>query len=103
MAIACLRLLTFLPLRPDLSSPRFISCIARSTLRPAFLPYLRPELFLRAPVLDFLRPPVLDFLRPRVLVFDEAAANLDAPTAERFAQTVNQLRGKVTIVRGLKP
>jgi subfamily B ATP-binding cassette protein HlyB/CyaB len=36
--------------------------------------------------------------RPRVLVFDEAAANLDAQTAERFAQTVNQLRGKVTIL-----
>jgi len=36
--------------------------------------------------------------RPRVLVFDEAAANLDAQTAERFAQTVNQLKGKVTIL-----
>jgi len=36
--------------------------------------------------------------RPRVLVFDEAASNLDAQTAERFAQTVNQLKGKVTIL-----
>ena len=36
--------------------------------------------------------------RPRVLIFDEAASNLDAATAERFAQTVNQLKGKVTIV-----
>jgi ATP-binding cassette, subfamily B, bacterial HlyB/CyaB len=36
--------------------------------------------------------------RPRVLIFDEAASNLDAPTAERFAQTVNQLKGKVTIL-----
>src|SRR5258706_4790136 len=36
--------------------------------------------------------------RPRVLSFDEAASNLDAQTAERFAQTVNQLKGKVTIV-----
>lgn len=36
--------------------------------------------------------------RPRVLIFDEAASNLDAQTAERFAQTVNQLKGKVTIV-----
>ena len=35
---------------------------------------------------------------PRVLIFDEAASNLDAATAERFAQTVNQLKGKVTIV-----
>ena len=36
--------------------------------------------------------------RPRVLIFDEAASNLDAQTAERFAQTVNQLKGKVTIL-----
>ena len=36
--------------------------------------------------------------RPRVLIFDEAASNLDAQTAERFAQTVNRLKGKVTIV-----
>ena len=36
--------------------------------------------------------------RPRVLIFDEAASNLDAPTAERFAQTVNQLKGRLTIV-----
>jgi subfamily B ATP-binding cassette protein HlyB/CyaB len=36
--------------------------------------------------------------RPRVLIFDEAASNLDAQTAERFGQTVNQLKGKVTIL-----
>lgn len=46
---------------------------------------------------------------PRVLIFDEATSNLDAPTAESFAQTVNQLKGKVTLLfiahqlpRGLK-
>ncbi|MGA7984995.1 MAG: peptidase domain-containing ABC transporter [Burkholderiales bacterium] len=46
---------------------------------------------------------------PRVLIFDEATSNLDAPTAESFAQTVNQLRAKVTMLfiahhlpRGLK-
>ncbi|MGH8744940.1 MAG: peptidase domain-containing ABC transporter [Burkholderiales bacterium] len=46
---------------------------------------------------------------PRVLIFDEAASNLDAPTAESFAQTINQLKGKVTMLfiahhlpRGLK-
>ncbi len=33
--------------------------------------------------------------RPRILVFDEATASLDAPTAERFAQTVNRLRDTV--------
>jgi len=36
--------------------------------------------------------------RPRVLIFDEATSNLDTPTAEAFAQTVNQLKGKVTLL-----
>ena len=36
--------------------------------------------------------------RPRVLIFDEAASSLDAQTAERFAQTVNRLRGQVTVL-----
>jgi subfamily B ATP-binding cassette protein HlyB/CyaB len=36
--------------------------------------------------------------RPRVLIFDEAASNLDAQTAERFAHTVNRLKGQVTIL-----
>ena len=36
--------------------------------------------------------------RPRVLIFDEAASNLDAHTAERFAQTVNRLKGSVTVL-----
>jgi len=31
-------------------------------------------------------------------LFDEAASDLDAHTAERFAQTVNQLKGKVPIL-----
>ncbi|MFZ1910633.1 MAG: peptidase domain-containing ABC transporter [Burkholderiales bacterium] len=35
---------------------------------------------------------------PRVLIFDEATSNLDAPTAETFAQTVNQLKGEVTML-----
>jgi len=36
--------------------------------------------------------------RPRILVFDEATSNLDDPTAEAFAQTVNRLKGQVTIL-----
>lgn len=36
--------------------------------------------------------------RPKVLVFDEATSNLDAPTAERFAETINRLKGEVTIL-----
>jgi subfamily B ATP-binding cassette protein HlyB/CyaB len=36
--------------------------------------------------------------RPKVLIFDEATSNLDAQTAETFAQTINQLKGKVTML-----
>jgi len=36
--------------------------------------------------------------RARVLVFDEATSSLDAQTAERFAQTVNKLKGAATIL-----
>jgi hypothetical protein len=35
IAMACLRLVTFLPLRPLLSWPRFISCISSRTFSPA--------------------------------------------------------------------
>ena len=36
--------------------------------------------------------------KPSVLIFDEATSNLDQATAESFAHTVNQLKGKVTMV-----
>jgi subfamily B ATP-binding cassette protein HlyB/CyaB len=36
--------------------------------------------------------------RPRVLIFDEAASGLDSATAEQFARTINQFRGRVTIL-----
>ena len=32
---------------------------------------------------------------PKLLIFDEATSGLDAETTEHFAQTINQLRGKV--------
>jgi ATP-binding cassette, subfamily B, bacterial HlyB/CyaB len=35
---------------------------------------------------------------PRVLIFDEATSALDSDTAESFARTVNQLKGKVTMI-----
>ena len=35
---------------------------------------------------------------PKVLIFDEATSNLDSETAEHFAATVNQLKGKVTML-----
>jgi subfamily B ATP-binding cassette protein HlyB/CyaB len=35
---------------------------------------------------------------PKILIFDEAASALDPSTAEHFAATVNQLRGKVTVL-----
>lgn len=36
--------------------------------------------------------------RPRVLIFDEAISNLDQQTAEHFAQTINRLKDKVTMI-----
>ncbi len=36
--------------------------------------------------------------QPSVLIFDEAVSNLDPQTAEQFAQTINKLKGKVTIL-----
>ena len=36
--------------------------------------------------------------QPEILIFDEATSALDAPTAEAFAQTVNSLRGRVTMI-----
>ena len=36
--------------------------------------------------------------RPKILLFDEAASNLDRPTVEQLARTINQLRGRVTLV-----
>lgn len=35
---------------------------------------------------------------PKMLIFDEATSSLDAETAEHFAATVNQLKGKVTML-----
>lgn len=32
------------------------------------------------------------------MIIDEAASNLDQHTAEQFAQTINKLKGKVTIL-----
>ena len=36
--------------------------------------------------------------RPKILIFDEATSALDAHTSERFAQTVNKLKGAATIL-----
>lgn len=36
--------------------------------------------------------------RPKVLIFDEATSALDGETAESFAKTINQLKGKVTML-----
>lgn len=41
MAMACFGFVTFFPLRPDFSFPRFISRISRSTALPAAGLYLR--------------------------------------------------------------
>ena len=36
--------------------------------------------------------------RPKILIFDEATSSLDEATAESFARTVNQFRGKVSML-----
>jgi subfamily B ATP-binding cassette protein HlyB/CyaB len=36
--------------------------------------------------------------QPKILIFDEATSSLDSETAEHFAKTVNQLRGKVAMI-----
>ncbi len=36
--------------------------------------------------------------RPSILIFDEATSALDGTTAEHFAQTINALKGKVTLL-----
>ena len=36
--------------------------------------------------------------RPKVLIFDEATSGLDPETAEQFAQTVNRLKGRATLL-----
>ena len=36
--------------------------------------------------------------QPKILMFDEVTSSLDANTAEHFAATINQLKGKVTML-----
>lgn len=36
--------------------------------------------------------------RAKILVFDEATSSLDSATAEHFAATINQLKGRVTML-----
>ena len=35
---------------------------------------------------------------PKILIFDEATSSLDVPTAEHFCTTINQLKGRVTML-----
>jgi hypothetical protein len=56
MAMACFGFVTFFPLRPDFSVPRFISFISVSTFLLAEGEYFRPEVFfllLFVALLDF--------------------------------------------------
>ena len=93
IAIACFRLVTFLPERPDLSLPCSISRISVSTCRPAAGLYVRvvffrvvffrtAVVFLRAP-LDFFRVPV-DFLRPPAFLRVAAICSAPWSVIERF-------------------
>lgn len=86
IAIACLRLVTFLPERPDLSLPCFISRMARSTFFPDFLLYFRVD-FLRAAL--FLR---VVFLRVLFLRAGERELFLRAGERELFLRAGAVLR-----------
>jgi hypothetical protein len=55
IAIACLRLVTFLPLRPLRNVPFLRRRIADSTRLPAAFPYFRPPDFFRAAMVFCLR------------------------------------------------
>src|SRR4029079_11387976 len=61
MAMACFRLVTFLPDPPERNVPRLRSCMAFSTFCAALSPYLRPllrlRLLLRAFFFAAMRPP----------------------------------------------
>ena len=57
MAIACFRLVTFLPNRPLFSAPSFRSCMALSTFSDAFLPYLATSVLLPQTVRPVYEPP----------------------------------------------
>jgi hypothetical protein len=74
MAMACLRLFTFLPLRPILRRPRLNSCISRSTFFPALGLYLRREL--------------VDFFLPR----DDELRDFDELPCELRAEALRRLR-----------
>ena len=93
MAIACLRLLTFLPLRPDFSLPRFISCISRSTLLPAEGEYLRPDDFFEVDFFeaDFLAAVLRDLREPELPDFF-LVAFLVAMTILLGGQMASELR-----------
>lgn len=78
MAMACLRLFTFLPLRPLFSLPRLNSCISRLTDCPAFGLYLRRD--------DF---------RPRLLLEDERLLE----DAERLRELLERFEDPRLVLR----
>ena len=88
MAIACLRLFTFLPLRPILRRPRLNSCISRSTFLLALGLYFRRELDLR-PREDELRRE-RDVLRCELRA--EALRRLPAELRRRELPLLRRLR-----------
>ncbi len=99
MAMACFGLVTFFPLRPLRSLPRFISCISVFTCCPAFGPYLRLPDFagdLRAVLLDrdFAVALLLDRLDAD-LVFPRL---VDARFAARFAGLFVVLRERAVVL-----
>jgi hypothetical protein len=83
MAMACFGFVTFLPLRPDLSVPRFISFISVSTFLLAEGEYFRPEVFL---LMLFLA--LLDFVLVAIFVL------LESQMANSLKAVVQQGQGR---------
>ena len=95
MATACFGLVTFFPLRPLRSFPRFISCISVFTCCPAFGPYLR--------LLDLagdLRADLLDLDLAVALLVDRLDADLVFPRLvdARFAARFVVLRERAFVL-----
>src|SRR5215469_7401039 len=104
MAMACLRLLTFLPLRPLFSLPSCISCISRFTCLPTPLLYLRPELFFDEDFFDELFFEDLFLLAFLVAIWvlppvklEHSCTNFVA--SQDFRSSIPTLRGERSVLR----
>lgn len=84
IAIACFRLVTVLPLRPLFSSPRFSSCIARSTLSWAPCEYFAIMVNLIVNNTEPVSRRMPDRPDPAFAVLIDILAGIDGALAQKF-------------------